>query len=789
MEIQYVGEHLLAGLLGRIFIYAAFFAAILAFILYYQSVKTQDESKRKSLKKTARLLFIVHTASLAGAAAVMLHMLYYHYFEYQYVWQYSSRDLPLQYIISSFWAGQEGSFLIWTMLQSFIGLVLLFTAREWERHVMAIYSVAQALLTSTILGLNLGFIKIGQSPFLLLRETVDTVKDSIFENADYVSQLVDGNGLNPLLENYWMVTHPPALFLGYASVLVPFCFAVAGLWSKKYSEWIKPALPWTSFAVLALGVGIILGGLWAYVSLTFGGFWAWDPVENASLVPWLIIVAALHFMLIARKQKNALLFSVIFTPLAYFLVIYATYLTRSGVLGETSAHSFGANGMILQLYIILATFFLIPAILIIKNYRHLKSNFTENTWTREFWMFAGALILVLSAFQIIFVTSIPVWNGIFGSNFAPPLNVVAFYNKWQLPFTFLVLIFIGAASYLWYKSNDLRVFSKRISIAAIIALVITIILSFSILSKGFYYSIFVFASVFAAVVSVDLMISMLKKFVNPAGMLTHLGFAIFITGTIITFSNSTTISKNTSGMNLGNRKANSENQVLILNDTVAMGSYFVAYSSKETKGRESFYTLEFFNKNNSGYKKEFEVTPSVNRNERMGYVYNPSTKRLFLRDIYTFISYADASSTSTPLIENAEISKGDTIPVRMSYLIFDSISLESSNSQPDPDNISIVSHFQLVDRNVGLTYYCKPTYKVLNREVTQIDGQMADKKYRVRFEKISDTPGNIFISVFEEKVDYIVVKAVINPYINLIWLGCILTFTGLIIAIIKRRKK
>lgn len=788
MEIQYVGEHLLAGLLGRIFIYSAFIAAILAFILYYQGSKPGNIHKRNSQKKAARVLFISHVIALAATAAVMLHMLYHHYFEYQYVWQYSSRDLPLQYIISSFWAGQEGSFLIWAMLQAFVGLALLFNAGEWENRVMAIYSAAQAFITSTILGLNLGFINIGQSPFLLLRDTVDSIKDTIFENPDYLQVLTDGNGLNPLLENYWMVTHPPALFLGYASLLVPFCFAVAGLWSKKYTEWIKPAIPWTSFAVLALGVGIILGGLWAYVSLTFGGFWAWDPVENASLVPWLVLVAALHFMIIARKQKNALLFASLFTPLSYFFVIYATYLTRSGILGETSAHSFGENGMVFQLYLTLAAFFFVPVFLIIKNYKHLKLNLTENTWTREFWMFAGSLILILAAFQIIFVTSVPVWNAVLGTNFAPPLNVVAFYNKWQLPFSFLILIFIGTASYLWYKSSDMKSFVRKISISAGIALALTVI-AYMTLIPNFYYCIFLFAGIFAFVISVDLIISLLKKSVNPAGMITHAGFAIFIAGCIITFSNSTTISKNTSGMSLGNRKANSENQVLILNDTVPMGNFKVVYSGKEVKGRESFYTLEFFTKENKKLTKSFEVHPSVNRNERMGFVYNPSTKRMLTKDVYTYISFADDTPNSTPIVENHEIKTGDTVKIRMSMLVLDSLSVVSANPVPDPDNITIVSHFKLIDKHVGLTYYCKPAYKILNREVIYDDGQMADKRYRVRFEKVSDTPGNIFISVFEEKTDYIVVKAVINPYINLIWLGCILTFIGLLLAIMKRIKK
>src|SRR5205085_7221679 len=146
----------------------------------------------------------------------------------------------------------------------------------------------------------------------------------------------DGSGLNQLLQNYWMVIHPPVLFLGFASTIVPFSFAIAGLWKKNFSGWTRVALPWTLFSCAILGTGIMLGAMWAYESLTFGGYWAWDPVENASLVPWMVLVAGIHTLLIYKHSGHSLRTTHLFFIIAFGLVLYSTFLTRSGILGETS---------------------------------------------------------------------------------------------------------------------------------------------------------------------------------------------------------------------------------------------------------------------------------------------------------------------------------------------------------------------------------------------------------------------------------------------------------------------
>jgi cytochrome c-type biogenesis protein CcmF len=190
-----------------------------------------------------------------------------------------------------------------------------------------------------LLGVFIFDYRIGSNPFLLLREHPE------FSNLPFVKiptylQNLDGRGLNPLLQNYWMTIHPPTLFLGFASTLIPFAYAIAGLWKKRYAAWLKPAIPWTFFGVMILGTGILMGGAWAYESLSFGGFWAWDPVENASLVPWLTFVGGAHVMLVARARNHSIGAAAILNIATFILILYSTFLTRSGILGDTSVHAF-----------------------------------------------------------------------------------------------------------------------------------------------------------------------------------------------------------------------------------------------------------------------------------------------------------------------------------------------------------------------------------------------------------------------------------------------------------------
>ncbi|HXC04830.1 MAG TPA: cytochrome c biogenesis protein CcsA, partial [Bacteroidia bacterium] len=355
MQISYTGEHVWAGAIGHFFIILSFTAAILAASSYFMA--SGNSLEEHPWKKLGRIAFRVHSLSVLGIMMTLFVMLKSHFFEYQYVWQHSNLAMPAKYIFSCFWEGQEGSFLLWTFWHVVLGNILIRYAGEWEAPVMTVFAFVQIFLACMLVGIYVGPLHFGSNPFLLMRELPENVGMPWTKVSDYLQKIPlfqDGRGLNPLLQNYWMTIHPPTLFLGFASTLVPFAYAVAGLWKGKLNDWQKPALPWTFFGIMILGTGILMGGAWAYEALTFGGFWAWDPVENASLVPWLTFVGAGHVMLVNKSRKISLFSTFFLTIVTFLLVLYSTFLTRSGILGDSSVHAFTDLGMkgLLMLYLL-----------------------------------------------------------------------------------------------------------------------------------------------------------------------------------------------------------------------------------------------------------------------------------------------------------------------------------------------------------------------------------------------------------------------------------------------------
>ena len=404
------------GNFGHLFVIISFITACLSAIAYGKGT-LQNDLEQNSWRKLGRIVFIVHGIAVFGVVAILFAIIYNHYFEYHYAWSHSSLNLATEYMIASFWEGQEGSFLIWSFWQAILGLVIIKTNKKWEAPVMTVFAAVQAFLASMILGVVFGDVKIGSSPFMLVRDVLQDYRFVIDPNL--VPE--DGTGLNPLLQNYWMVIHPPVLFMGFATTLVPFSYAIAGLWVGKYKEWIRPALPWAIFSALTLGVGILMGGYWAYETLNFGGYWNWDPVENAVYVPWLILVAGIHTMITFKKSATALKSSIILVIATFILILYSTFLTRSGVLGSASVHSFTDLGLSGQLLCYLGFFTLVSIVFCLRAWKYIPSSDKEaSTYSREFWIFIGALTLCLMAMRLrtcskrplidSFVQGMPVWR-------------------------------------------------------------------------------------------------------------------------------------------------------------------------------------------------------------------------------------------------------------------------------------------------------------------------------------------------------------------------------------------
>jgi cytochrome c-type biogenesis protein CcmF len=795
--MEYQGEHLFIGELGNLFVITAFAFGLLAAVSYFLAEQQSDDG----WKKLGRLAFWIHGGAVVGMVGTLFAMIFNQYFEYHYVWQHSSSELPLRYIFSCFWEGIEGSFMLWMFWHVIVSAVLMWKIGKWEAPVMSVIASIQAFLTSMLLGVYLFDYKIGSNPFTVLtREHPDFVNLPIFEMPNYL-EVLDGRGLNPLLQNYWMTIHPPTLLLGFALVMIPFAYAIAGLWRRDYIEWVKPALSWTFTAIGVLGIGILMGGAWAYEALSFGGFWAWDPVENASLVPWLILVGAGHLMLIQRKKGTSVLTLFLMTTLSFCLIQYSSFLTKSGVLGDSSVHSFTDLGMTGQLAISLFFFFGISGGLIIARAKEFpKSEKEDHLWSREFWMFIGSLILFLSAFQIEFSTSFPVINKIFGTNLAQSAERVEYYNKWQLPMAIIIAAIIGFTQFLKYKKSDPKELLRKLALSLVLSAAITIAFAVGMTITNPLVLALLFTSAFAVTANLDYLVRVVSgKIAHAGSSVAHIGFGLVLLGALISTSQSDTISQNTSLYDvsvLGDDFSNNENILLMKDDTLMMGEYFVSYRGKEKEDVYIHYEVDYMQPNADGeLEKMFTLYPFVQLNPRMGNVAEPYTKHYLGRDLYTHITYAELEEREDKEdISEHQIQLGDTIFGKNTFLVLDSL-----NRRPDMDgkgltanDMALGASFTLFDVQTN-AHQLEPLFVIRDRQYSfSVPDSMPEVGVQISFEGIDPETESFSFKVVESDPKYkefIVMKAIIFPWINILWIGCIMMGIGTALAVYHRVKR
>ncbi|NVM20883.1 MAG: cytochrome c biogenesis protein CcsA [Desulfobacterales bacterium] len=488
--------------LGQISIWFALISVCMSSVSYVILCKKDNIAARN----TARLSFVGFAAFVTIASILLMHFILNHDFLYSYVARYSSRDLALEYLVSSFWAGQEGSFLLWVLLASWLGILLMFKARDMEPHVMLIYNLNNFFLMILL---------IKQSPFKMLPIAPH-----------------DGQGLNMLLQDPWMVIHPPVVFLGYAAFTIPFAYAVAGLWRREYDRWIKPALPWTVFSFVSLGGGIIIGGYWSYKVLGWGGYWGWDPVENASLLPWLAGIALIHGMLLQQASKRLRKTNFVLAAFSFLLVIYCTFLTRSGVLADFSVHSFVDLGITGWLVIFILAFSAISIGLLAARATDIpapEKAETTSYFSREFGFVAAIIIFCLSTVLVGLGTSAPLITRVLEK--ASKVST-EFYVDTNLPLGILIVLLLSFVPLLaWGKNSFSKLASKLIwaAIGAIVAAIIT-------LANGYPGMGVLLLSVFAgAAAGMNLLLAaklIRKKITISSAAIVHLGVGLMFLGIV-----------------------------------------------------------------------------------------------------------------------------------------------------------------------------------------------------------------------------------------------------------------
>ncbi len=857
MGIQYNGENLWLGIIGNLFIALSFSAAFLATVSYFMAGR--NGIIHTGWKRLGRIGFMLHSLGVLGIIGTLFYILLSHRFEYHYAWQHSSRDLPSQYVFAAFWEGQEGSFLLWTFWHVVIGNILIWRSREWEPRVMAVFSVVQVFLASMVIGAvvdipGLVHYKIGSNPFILTREHPSMAGLPFLNNPDYLLKL-DGRGLNPSLQNYWMTIHPPTLFFGFALTLVPYAYALAGIANKKYTEWFAPALPWTFIGIAVLGTGILMGGAWAYEALNFGGFWAWDPVENSSLVPWLTLVGGGHLMLIKKNNGTSLFVAFFLIIISFVLVLYSTFLTRSGVLGDASVHSFTDLGMTGQLLMYLFFFMWLPVVLIIPSFqtRLLYSSFSlvllilgfylnfnstikilylvfglgslglagywanrqfpqetqgESAFSREFFMFIGSLLLLISGLHLTFETSKPVINKLIGTNYAP--GNIDTYNKVQAILAILITIMMGVSQFLLYKKNILDVFWGKIMRSIIIAAGLTLLAG--LIFKEFnnpQYILLCFASGFTVIANADYIIRYLRKNLKMAGAsLAHIGFGMIILGAVISAGHKKFISQNANRINLESLNPdfkNNENIMLHRGDTVPMYKYYLSYQGDTLIGNVAHYRVDYFTLKNGRLEKVFTLYPKLIMNERMGNSPEPATKHFIDKDIFTHVTYVDVeklkrkNNTEQPQYSDPQhftIQEKDTVFGTRFYIVFEGLQAQTpldETSQTDSLFIQLKGVFSVYNvrgQRLDLIY---SQYEIRNNYVYTKPGIGEETGLKVELERIIPQDRTVEVNISELKGgkmnDFIIMQAIIFPGINILWTGCVLMVLGIFLAVYYRLTK
>ena len=265
----------------------------------------------------------------------------------------------------------------------------------------------------------------------------------------------DGVGLNPLLQDPWMVIHPPVMFVGFASLSVPFSFAIAALWKKRWDGWIARTLPWALLTFLTLGTAILMGGYWAYKTLGWGGYWGWDPVENTSLVPWLFTAALVHGMFLQKARKRHRKVNLILACTAYATILYGTFLTRSGVLADFSVHSFIDLGITGWLVAILGSFVALSLVMLAFRWRSIPTADDEETplLSRSVLFILGIATFCALGLVILLGTSAPLLTRLSGT---PSQVQTSFYGATTAPAGFLLLLLSGLVAFVSWKGASFR---------------------------------------------------------------------------------------------------------------------------------------------------------------------------------------------------------------------------------------------------------------------------------------------------------------------------------------------
>ena len=412
---------------GEYTLLVALFVSVYAMVVPLLGVKIGSEQLIRSGERAALAVFALHTL----ASVALLNALLGHDFSIDYVYSYTNSELHWIYALTAFWAGQKGSLLFWAWMLGLFATIVIMQNRHRNRNLMP-YVVSIISSVFVLFGLLM------------------VIASPVFERMPFLVE--DGYGLNPMLQNPGMIFHPPTLYVGFVAFTVPFAFAMAALLSNRLGDiWIRTTRRWTIFAWIFLTFGNIFGANWAYVELGWGGYWAWDPVENASFLPWLTMTAYLHSVMLQEKKDMLKVWNMTLVAITFALTMFGTFITRSGLI--SSVHSFGEStvGVYFGVFLIMVTAF--STYLIVSRLPLLKSkNELDSVLSRESTFMFNNLMLLGAAFAVLWGTMFPMISELVRGQkitVGPP-----FFNQVMIPIGLGLLLLTGICPLIsWRKAT------------------------------------------------------------------------------------------------------------------------------------------------------------------------------------------------------------------------------------------------------------------------------------------------------------------------------------------------
>jgi cytochrome c-type biogenesis protein CcmF len=734
-------------------IWAALFFGLASLATYFRV-----ERGRSDLLPLARSAYAAFATSVVSASVVLMMLLLQHRFDVSYVNSYSSLDLPLHFLISTFWAGQEGSFLLWCFWGALIGLFVWRSAKEQEAPVMIVY-------IATFLGIIAILCK--QSPFKLLPPPVPE----------------DGVGLNPLLQDAWMVIHPPVMFVGFASLSVPFAFAIAALWKKRWDGWVTRAIPWALITFVTLGTAILMGGYWAYKTLGWGGYWGWDPVENTSLVPWLFTTALVHGMFLQRVKKRHRKVNLILACASFATILYGTFLTRSGVLADFSVHSFIDLGITGWLVAILGFFLVLSIGMIALRWRAIPvlEEDEPGLLSRNVLFILGIAVFCALACVILLGTSAPLLTRLSGT---PSQVQTAFYGKTAAPAALLLAVLSGLVPFVSWKSAPARELFRNARRSLVVGAAV-VVLSLMLGARDPASLALLFVAGTGADMNLRAVFRKAKnaKFGGAGGYLAHVGVGVMLAGIVV------------SGV-----YARSQKLTLVKNEPTKVDDKTLTFLRVVPGTATRKQAMEVRVQTRDG--KTGYVYPKMYVNSRTGQMMaNPAIRRSAVLDYYLSPQQYDPGQPER-VGRDVQLKKGTTTNVEGTGLTFREFNADRSAMFQGGKEVLVLTDLTITppdgskhDATIRYVYRLDGSEpEAPELEIPGLTGAFmkvmavspSDEAVVLRLRGISKDPAAEFQAATRESLSVEVTR---KPLISLVWGGFYVMMAGGILALVKRARE